>query len=77
MVHKSNKLRTSSRTRLKGAPDSQKDPTVDRSFLPTCGKQKWRFSLQNWTLQSRSKMERFLYGIKMSTFFLLLVCHSL
>jgi hypothetical protein len=61
----------------RGAPDSQKDPTVDRSFLSRCGKQKWRFSLHNGTLQHSSKMERFLYGIKMSTFFLLLVCHSL
>ncbi len=67
------KLRACQKIRLKGpAPESQKGPPVDRSFLARYGNQKWRFSLRKWASQNSSKMERFLYCTKMSTFFLLL-----
>ncbi len=65
-------LRTFKKSIKGGALESQKEPTVDRSFLVKHGKQKWRFSLHNRTLQNSSKMERFLNGTKKSTFFLLL-----
>jgi hypothetical protein len=60
------------KTGLKGAPEGHKVPTVDRSFPVRYGKLKRRFSLQSRILQNSSKMERFLYRRKMSTFFLLL-----
>ncbi len=56
----------------RGAPEGQKVPRVDRSFPVRCGKLKWRFSLQSTILQNSPKMERFLYGTKTITFFLLL-----
>lgn len=62
---------------LRGGPDTQKDPIIDRSFPARCKRQKQRFSLPNQTFQNSSKKERFLYGTKMSTVFLLLIYQSL